>query len=118
MEIPRNTAQNAVLNTPITGKTQKTVLAMATPRKRPSPGFAEKPQEKEAEDLESFIEQSADEIFNQIPEKEVIREIIPADVRPPSLEKLKAEKEEMEAKKKTVPRRHPRNIPKISRTVK
>lgn len=104
---------------------------MATPRKRPSPGFSEKPKEEvtEKEELEEFLDAMAVETFTEIenqeevkeePKKEIIREITPTeDLGPRFVEQpaVQFEPPVVPAEPKK-PRPHPRNIPRFTRTVK
>jgi hypothetical protein len=115
---------------------------MATPRKRPSSGFSEKPAEKstEKEEIKEFLEVMTADVFEEIEKaEEVIPEITPTDVfeevekvkevileitptedpgprfveTPPK--ETKPEPPKVELKK---PKRPARNTPRFSRTVK
>ena len=101
---------------------------MATPRKRPSASFSEKPKEEgtEKQEVEKFLDVMAAEVFETIEkveekqEEQILPEIIPTEdpgprfVETPVVEK-QPEPVKVEVKQ---PKRHPRNIPRFSRTTK
>ena len=96
---------------------------MATPRKRPSSGFSEKPAEEstEKEEIEEFLEVMAAEVCEEIEKaEEIIPEITPTAAPAPRFvetppEEAKPEPPKVELKK---PKRPARNTPRFSRTVK
>ena len=96
---------------------------MATPRKRPSSGFSEKPAEEstEKEEIEEFLEVMTADVFEEIEKaEEVIPEITPTEAPGPRFvetppEETKPEPPKVELKK---PKRPARNTPRFSRTVK
>ena len=98
---------------------------MATPRKRTS-GFSEKTVEETK--VEEFLEEAAQEVFEAISQKEepappipvVIESIVPTEDPGPRFVE-KAPEPAVPAvtpqpPQPVAPRRHPRNIPKFSRT--
>jgi hypothetical protein len=98
---------------------------MATPRKRTS-GFSEKPAEEIK--VEEFLDEAAQEVFEAVSQKEepaspipvVIESITPTeDPGPRFVEKAPEPVAPVAAPQPlqpVAPRRHPRNIPKFSRT--
>jgi hypothetical protein len=96
---------------------------MATPRKRPSSGFSEKPAEEstEKEEIEEFLEVMAADVFEEIEKtEEIIPEITPTEAPAPRFvetppEEAKPEPPKVGLKK---PKRPARNTPRFSRTVK
>jgi hypothetical protein len=98
---------------------------MATSRRRTS-GFTEKPKEevKEEAQVEELLDEIAAEMFETISrkEEEALEEPLPVapieEVSPHVEEKPVAPKPQSRAvtpKPLPVPKRHPRNIPKVSR---
>ena len=101
---------------------------MATPRKRPSSGFTEKSKEQsvEKQEIEEFLETAVTEVIEAAEkveekiEEQVIPEIVPTeDAGPRFVTMAVAEKlPEPVTIESVKPKRHPRNIPRFSRTSK
>lgn len=108
---------------------------MATPRKRPTPGFSAKVEDlekkEEQEDLGKLLEEAADEILSEEPKLEeveitpspvpILEEIVPTDFpseRFVSSEEPKIEPKKASAPEEVKPKRHPRNVPKFARLAK
>lgn len=102
---------------------------MASTRKRPSSGFSSE-EKTEEEEIKSFVEDTSTKIIEMLDEKEeaiqpfVEQEIIPTpDPGPRFVELLReeeiissSESEKMAPVSLQLPKRHPRNIPKFSRS--
>jgi hypothetical protein len=96
---------------------------MTTPRKRPPSGFSGKPanESTEKQEIDEFLEVTAAELFEEVEKaKEIILEITPTEDPGPRFvetppEEIKPEPPKVELKK---PKRHARNTPRFSRTVK
>jgi hypothetical protein len=97
---------------------------MATPRKRSTSGFSEKPKDEnvESQEIEEFFDSAFAEVVEQVEkqEEQVLPEIIPTEdagprfVETPVVE-TQPEPVKIEEKK---PKRHPRNVPRFSRIAK
>ena len=101
---------------------------MATPRKRPSSGFSEKPKEEtiEKQEIEEFLEVAIEDVLQTIekveenPKEGILPEIVPTeDVGPRFILAAPPEKQpEMPEVQPKKPKRHPRNTPRFARTAK
>jgi hypothetical protein len=96
---------------------------MATPRKRPSSGFSEKPAEEntEEQEIEESLEVTVADVLEEIETIEkLFPEITPTEDPGPRFVETLVEETQPEPQKAQVkkPKRHPRNIPRFSRTVK
>jgi hypothetical protein len=131
LAIPGHTTSNSLHDPPLTGKTYKTVLCMATPRKRLSSGFSEAPieevsEEKELEEslntmpVEIFEEGEAKEEPKEAPRTVILPEISPTeDPGTRFVEQPVVHSEPIVAPvEHNKPRPHPRNIPRFTRFAK
>lgn len=100
---------------------------MASTRKRPSAGFSSE-EKTEEEEIREFVEETSTEIIEMLDHQEtepfVEQEIIPTPDPGPRFVELTEEKkvvstgevQEVKAMAPNLPKRHPRNIPKFSRS--